>query len=283
MRLRGHVLDAEDLEAGGLERPDRGLAPGARALHEDLDLLQAVLHALAGARVGGHLRGERRRLARALEAGRAGRLPDDHVALGVGERDDRVVERRLDVRLADGDVLTDAAPRAAASRLSAQEAPLQVLLGAFLPRPTVFFGPFRVRAFVFVRWPFTGRPRRWRMPRYAPISPRRLIALLALAAEVALDLEVGVDVVPELRDLAVGEVVHLGVAEIPTPSATLTAVERPIPKMYVARPRAASHAGRLTPAIRAILALPLLVARIGADDHGPPVPADHAASLTHRA
>jgi len=36
---------------------------------------------------------------------------------------------------------------------------------AFLPRPTVFFGPLRVRAFVFVRWPFTGRPRRWRMPR----------------------------------------------------------------------------------------------------------------------
>ena len=24
---------------------------------------------------------------------------------------------------------------------------------AFLPRPTVFFGPLRVRAFVFVRWP----------------------------------------------------------------------------------------------------------------------------------
>ena len=40
-----------------------------------------------------------------------------------------------------------------------------VLVGAFLPRPTVFFGPLRVRAFVFVRWPRTGRPRRWRIPR----------------------------------------------------------------------------------------------------------------------
>ena len=46
----------------------------------------------------------------------------------------------------------------------------------FLPRPTVFFGPLRVRAFVFVRWPLTGRLRRWRMPRYEPISCRRLIA-----------------------------------------------------------------------------------------------------------
>src|SRR5262245_7976054 len=175
VRLRGHVLDAEDLETCRLERADRRLAPGAWAFDEDLDLLQAVLHALPGARVGRHLRGERRRLARALEAGRAGRLPDDHIALGVGERDDRVVERRLDVRLADGDVLPDAASGAAASRLSSRGCHY-VLDGAFLPRPTVFFGPFLVRAFVFVRWPSTGKPRRWRIPRYAPISPRRLIA-----------------------------------------------------------------------------------------------------------
>jgi hypothetical protein len=30
----------------------------------------------------------------------------------------------------------------------------------FFPRPTVFFGPLRERAFVFVRCPFTGKPRR---------------------------------------------------------------------------------------------------------------------------
>src|ERR671935_2039101 len=47
----------------------------------------------------------------------------------------------------------------------------------FFPRPTVFFGPLRVRAFVFVRWPFTGRPRRGRRPRGAPGSLTRLFAL----------------------------------------------------------------------------------------------------------
>src|SRR5581483_10130335 len=46
VRLRRHVLDGQDLEAGRLERADGGLAPGARALDEDLDLLQAVLHPL---------------------------------------------------------------------------------------------------------------------------------------------------------------------------------------------------------------------------------------------
>src|SRR6476646_11027478 len=34
----------------------------------------------------------------------------------------------------------------------------------FFPRPAVFFGPFRVRALVLVRWPRAGRPRRCRRP-----------------------------------------------------------------------------------------------------------------------
>src|SRR3954465_5826233 len=78
--LRGDVLDARDLEAGGLERADGGLAARARALDEDLDLLEALLDALAGSGVGRDLRGERRRLAGALEAGAAGGLPRDDVA-----------------------------------------------------------------------------------------------------------------------------------------------------------------------------------------------------------
>src|SRR5439155_23919052 len=147
------------------ERADRGLAARARSLDEDLDLLEAMLHPLAGARVGGHLGCERRRLARALEAGRAGGLPRDHVTLAVGQGDDRVVERRLDVRLADRDVLANAAARATAGRGPTRSRRHQVLVAAFLPRPTVFFGPLRVRALVFVRWPCTGRPRRWRRPR----------------------------------------------------------------------------------------------------------------------
>src|SRR5207302_4705888 len=118
MGLRSHVLDAQDLEPGGLEGADRGLTARAGALHEDLDLLQAVLHALAGARVGRDLSREGRRLARALEPGRASRLPGDDVPGLVCERHDRVVERRLDVRLADRDVLRDAAARATAGRWS---------------------------------------------------------------------------------------------------------------------------------------------------------------------
>src|SRR5579875_2502484 len=105
VRLRGDVGDGPDLEPRGLQRPDRRLAARARALDEDVDLLHAVLGRLAGRVLGGHLRGERRRLARALEADVAGGGPADHRARGVGDRDDGVVERALDVRLALGDVL----------------------------------------------------------------------------------------------------------------------------------------------------------------------------------
>src|SRR3954451_10377658 len=110
--LWGDVAHAGDLEPGGLQRADRGLATRAGALHEDLDLLHALLDALASRRIGGHLGGERRRLARALEAGAAGGLPRDDVAFAVREGDDRVVEAGLDVRLADRDVLADLAAAA---------------------------------------------------------------------------------------------------------------------------------------------------------------------------
>src|SRR4051794_14035379 len=68
VRHRGDVGDLADLQAGRLQRPDRRLATRARALDEDVDLLHAVLLGLARAVLSGHLRRERRGLARALEA-----------------------------------------------------------------------------------------------------------------------------------------------------------------------------------------------------------------------
>src|ERR1700739_2191457 len=105
VRLGGDVGDRADLQAGGLQRPDRGLAARARALHEHVDLAHPVLLGLACGVLGGQLSGERGRLPRTLEANIARRRPDDDVALWVGDRDDRVVERALDVRGAVRDVL----------------------------------------------------------------------------------------------------------------------------------------------------------------------------------
>src|SRR5439155_24386283 len=100
-----YVGDRGDLETGRLQGADGGLAAGSRALDEDLDLLEAMFHGATRRRFGGDLRGKGGALARALEALAAGTPPGEHVALGVGQRHDGVVERRLDVRLPHDDVL----------------------------------------------------------------------------------------------------------------------------------------------------------------------------------
>src|SRR6516162_9904077 len=135
-------------------------AARAGAAHEHVDLAHAVLHGPPGTGLGGQLGGEGRRLARALEAHVAGAGPGEDVALGVGDGDDGVVEGALDVRHAVGDVLA----------LLAAGPPLPGLRGlghyffTFFFPATVFLGPFRVRALVWVRCPWTGRPLRWRTP-----------------------------------------------------------------------------------------------------------------------
>src|SRR5205085_10635235 len=105
-----------DLEAGVHERTDGGLAARTRALDHDVDRTQTVLHGTTGALFGGELRGERRRLTRALEAHVARRRPGNDVALRVGDRNDRVVEGRLDVHHAVRDVLAFLLARATTSR-----------------------------------------------------------------------------------------------------------------------------------------------------------------------
>src|SRR4051794_21596711 len=53
VRLGRDVLDRADLEAGRLQRADRGLPAGAGALDEDVDLLHAVLLRPTGSGLGG--------------------------------------------------------------------------------------------------------------------------------------------------------------------------------------------------------------------------------------
>src|SRR4051794_14087146 len=110
VRLRRHVGDDPDLQARGGQRADGGLTARARALDEHVDLAHAVLHGPARGGLGGQLRGERSRLARALEAHLAGRGPGDDRTGRVGDRHDGVVEGALDVRLPVGDVLAFLAP-----------------------------------------------------------------------------------------------------------------------------------------------------------------------------
>src|SRR3989442_766023 len=117
VRNRGHVRDAGNLQPDRIERPHRRFAPGAGALDADLDVLHAAFLRRSPGALGGDLRGERRRLARALEPGVPRGRPGKSVALPVGDGHDGVVERRVHVRDALGDVFLDLFARARRRRL----------------------------------------------------------------------------------------------------------------------------------------------------------------------
>src|SRR5262249_44803257 len=125
-------------------------------------------------------------------------------------------------------------------------------------------GPLRVRALVRVRWPRTGRPRRWRMPRQLPRSMSRLMFMDTSRRRS-----------PSTANLAICErmaftstsVRSLTLVVMGMPAASARAL--PTPNMWVSPTHTCLFIGMLMPAIRAISTLPLLVPRILADhvDH----------------
>src|SRR5207302_11318919 len=138
VRNRSDIGDRADLQPDRLQRPDGGLAAGAGTLHEHVDLAHAVLLRAACGGLGRHLRGERRRLARALEAHLAGARPGDDVAHGIRDRHDGVVEGALDVSVAVGDVLLLLAPDLLRGR--ALGCGRHYFFPTFFLPATVFFG-----------------------------------------------------------------------------------------------------------------------------------------------
>src|SRR5207237_5821764 len=92
------------------------------------------------------------------------------VPMTVGDRNGRVVECRAHV----GDSFCLDHPLRFLPNCHVLPVYLHYLVTFFLPA-IARRGPFLVRALVCVRWPRTGSPRRWRMPRYEPMSISRLM------------------------------------------------------------------------------------------------------------
>ena len=167
MRDRCDVFDHADLKTRRLQRTDCSFTAGARALDIDLDALHAVLHGdlRRGFRCG--LRRERRGLSGAAEAELACACPGNCVALCICDGYDRVVEGGLDMCSAALDVLALTASADCGNCFSSAFGccDLRIPPDYFFLLAMVFLGPLRVLALVFVRWPLTGRPLRWRTPR----------------------------------------------------------------------------------------------------------------------
>src|SRR5258708_7774340 len=102
VRNRRHVADRPDLQPGTRKRLNRGFATGAGTLHAHVYALHTQVQRLARRLLCRDSGGEGRRLLGALEPGLAGAAPSDRVALHIADRDERVVERRGNVRDALG-------------------------------------------------------------------------------------------------------------------------------------------------------------------------------------
>ncbi len=100
MGHRGHVANPGDLHAHVLQGANRGITARAGAGDDHVELADPVLAGSAGRLFGGHLGGVRSRLAGALESDCTTRGPHDGIAALIGDGDEGVVERRLDMGLA---------------------------------------------------------------------------------------------------------------------------------------------------------------------------------------
>ena len=105
VRNRRHILDLRNLDTEAVQRANSGLATRAWALDAHFQVLHAALDGNFACRFSRNLRCKRGRLPRTLEACTTGRRPRQSVALTVGNGDDGVVEGRVDMRDALGNVL----------------------------------------------------------------------------------------------------------------------------------------------------------------------------------
>ena len=105
MRNGRDVPNHGEIEADGLQSADSGFTAGARTAHENFHFLQAMAHRLTGCVLRDHLRCVSGALARAFEADLARARPANHVAVQVGDGDDRVIKSGKDVRDAGMNVL----------------------------------------------------------------------------------------------------------------------------------------------------------------------------------
>jgi hypothetical protein len=105
VRDRRDILNQVDLQAGGLKRPQCGFPSGSWPFDIDVNGSDAMFHGLLGSVIRCHLRGKRGTLPGALKPLCAGAGPGDYISLGIGDRDDRIVECRLDMGDPDLNIL----------------------------------------------------------------------------------------------------------------------------------------------------------------------------------
>src|SRR5690348_10262501 len=190
VRNRRNVADHAHFDSSGCKSADRRFTPRSRTADANIDGAHAMIARLIGRIHRRLLRGERSPFSGTAEAERAGALPRHHLTFIVRDGNDGVVERSLNVREPKRHIFAFfflellllacfLFGRCRAACCCCRFRHDYVFAAAFFLFATVpLRGPLRVRALVCVRCPRTGRLRRWRCPRYEPISISRLMCML---------------------------------------------------------------------------------------------------------
>ena len=157
MRQRGDVADRGDPQPSTLQRTKRGFAPSSWTGQEHFHALETVFHRFFGGVFCRDTRSVRSRFTRSLEATRSGARPRKCVTVGIGDRHDRIVERRLNMNATALYIFADFALRFGLVRPGIISC---LPCRYFFFFAIVRFGPRLVRAFVRVRCPRLGKLRR---------------------------------------------------------------------------------------------------------------------------
>lgn len=127
-----YVSNRFDLQTGSLQRRNRRFAPCAKSLNADLDFAHTEFLGLFRGQFRGTLGGERRTLPAPLESSRPCRSPAKYIAVWIGDGDNRIVERSLDV----GDAACYRAFSFPFFRLSHTSLPRLIRRGGFSTMPS---------------------------------------------------------------------------------------------------------------------------------------------------
>ena len=188
MRDRRRIADRRHANSCLSNRSDCRLTSPTRTFHADLDFSHPGFGRLASCFARRLLSSEGSSLTRSAEPARSGRRLCDKITLRIRDRDERVIERSRNVNDTHRDVLSlflfeslflcsccwfchlfvrcssivarRTLPAAFSTNNELRTTSRYFLPGAFFFATAAFLGPLRVRAFVEVRWPRTGKLRR---------------------------------------------------------------------------------------------------------------------------
>lgn len=157
MRNWSNVFDHVDFKACRLQGADSGLTASTRAFNHNLNTLHAMFHRSFGSRFSSHLRGKRSRLTGTFKSEAAGAGPGNRITMRIRNGYNRIIEGGANMSHTRFNIFP------VTTFCTYDFFGLAIVCyppSYFFLFATVRRGPLRVRAFVFVRCPRTGKPRR---------------------------------------------------------------------------------------------------------------------------